>query len=167
MKMIKKMMISFGSAALFLSSLAGCTYSSSHRESGQNTDKQIFNVSSSYFIHYSAEQTEDVYLVNGQVSQENDGNAVVLRLEAEEDTEINLKGTLEKVSGGDTELVYLSSDGKKTKIADNSSEIFETKISLTEGDGEIVFLGQHAVYDFELELELVDTVVYGKQPYKE
>jgi len=107
------------------------------------------------------EQTETNCVIKGRISQKSDDNAVVVIVQAEDDTVINVRGTLEKVSGNGTELVYMTSDGEKTIIADHSSDTFEAQLNVSEGEGKIVFMGETAVYDFEIELELAEGVSYG------
>ena len=47
------------------------------------------------------------------------------------------------------------------EIADNSSASFDTAITISKGDGKIVFMGKSAVYDFEFEFELAEGVSYS------
>lgn len=46
-------------------------------------------------------------------------------------------------------------------ITDNFSTSYDTVISVSKGDGKIIFMGEGAVYDFELEPELTEGVSYS------
>lgn len=127
----------------------------------KNESPQIFNVETSHFDKYTAEETDTAYLVKGRVNQENDENAVVVIIHAEKDASISIQGTLTKNSGGDTALTYVSPDGVKTKIADNSSETLDTTIDILKGDGKVIFIGESAVYDFDIQFEITDRVSFS------
>jgi len=149
---MKKIMIILSAwSCCFL--FAGC--------SSKNTDSQILNVETSIFDSYTMEETETACIIKGRVSQKNDDNAVAAIVHAEEDITINISGTLTKINGDDTELIYMSSDGEKTKITDNSSDTFDLPLNVSEGEGKIIFTGESAVYDFEIELKLTDGVSYS------
>ncbi|GEM_PF-5777812 len=154
---MKKIIAILGAALL----LTGCSSNPQNEFSQKDTNSKIFNVSTSYFESYTDEETDSAYIVKGRVDQENDGNAVAVRVHAKENKTIGLKGTLTKISGSDTELVYVSPDGEKEKITDNSSDSYNTTIHISEGDGKIIFMGEHAVYDFEIELEFAEGVTYS------
>lgn len=133
--------------------LTGCASNSMNESSYENpsyenTSSKIFNVESSHFDSYTNEQTDTAYIVKGRVSQEDDGNAIAVKIYAEESVTVNVKGILTKVSGNDSELVYVSEDGKKVEIADNSCTSFDTTITISKGDGKIVFMGKSAVRDW-------------------
>lgn len=105
---MKKIIAIFCAALL----LTGCSSNSQNEFSQKDTSSKIFNVSTSYFESYTDEETDSAYIVKGRVDQENDGNAVAVRVHAKENKTIGLKGTLTKISGSDTELVYVSPDGE-------------------------------------------------------
>lgn len=149
--MKKVMMILSVWSCCFL--FAGC--------SSQNADSRIFDIETSIFDSYEMEQTETACIIKGRVSQKTDDNAVVVIVHAEEDAVINISGTLTRVNGNDTELLYMPSNGEKTKITDNSSDTFNAQLGVSEGEGKIMFTGETAVYDFEVELELTDGVSYS------
>lgn len=105
---MKKIIAILGAALL----LTGCSSNPQNEFSQKDTSSKIFNVSTSYFESYTDEETDSTYIVKGRVDQENDGNAVAVRVHAKENKTIGLKGTLTKISGSDTELVYVSPDGE-------------------------------------------------------
>lgn len=105
---MKKIIAIFCTALL----LTGCSSNPQNELSQKDTSSKIFNVSTSYFESYTDEETDSAYIVKGRVDQENDGNAVAVRVHAKENKTIGLKGTLTKISGSDTELVYVSPDGE-------------------------------------------------------
>jgi len=149
---MKKIMIilSVWSCCFFF---AGC--------SSKSTDANILNAETSIFDSHTMEQTETACIIKGRVSQKNDNNAVAVIVHAEENATINISGTLTKINGSDTELIYMSSNGKTTKITDNFSDTFSYALNVSEGEGKIIFAGETAVYDFEIELELIDGVSYS------
>ncbi len=140
--------------------MAGCSSNSTDLSSQENNRNKIFNVSSSYFDNFTSEQIGNAYIVKGTVHKENDENAIIIHIQAEKNIELRISGTLEKSSGADTELVYAAPDGTETKIADNFSETFEMTLNATIGDGTVRFKGEPAVYNFEVEFELLDEVSY-------
>jgi len=129
--------------------------------SSKNTDSNILSVETSIFDSYTMEKTETDCIIKGRVSQKSDDNAVAVNVHAEENAMINISGTLTKVNGNDTELIYMLPNGEKTKIADNASDTFNVQLNVSEGEGKIIFTGETAVYDFEIELEMVDGVNYS------
>ncbi len=150
--------------AIFLAAAlltAGCSTSSEDGSVKENTRTKILNVSSSYFDQFSSEEVENAYVVKGIVHKENDENAVIAHIRAEEDVEISIRGTMEKDSGADTELVYIAPDGTETKLTDSSLETFETTLEITAGDGVVRFKGKPAVYEFEVQFEVMDGVNYS------
>lgn len=151
---MKKMIVIICASLL----LTGCASNSMNESSHEKTGSKFFNVKTSHFDSYTNEQTDTAYIITGRVTQENDGNAIAVNIHAEESGMVNVRGTLTKISGNNTELVYVSEDGEKVKIADNSSASYDTAISIPKGEGKIIFMGESAVYDFELELELTEGV---------
>lgn len=141
--------------------LTGCASNSMDESFHENTGSKIFNVDTSYFDNYTHEQTDTAYIITGRVIQKNDENAIVINIHAEESKTVNVSGTLTKVSGDDIELVYVPEDGEEVKIADNASTSYDAAITISKGDGRIIFMGENAVYDFEIELELTDGVSYS------
>ncbi|MDD2973138.1 MAG: hypothetical protein PHE02_13525 [Lachnospiraceae bacterium] len=141
--------------------MVGCSSNSKNESFGKKESSQIMNVETSHFDKYTSEQTNTAYVVKGRVNQENDENAVVIMIHAEENATVSIQGTLTKNSGGDTALTYVSPDGEKTKIADNSSEILDTTIKILKGDGKVIFIGESAVYDFEIHFEMTDGVSFS------
>lgn len=127
--------------------------------SGERNRSKIFNVSSSYFDNYTSGQFNSAYIVKGTLHKEDDENTIITHIRAEKDIEITITGSLS--SGVDTELVYVAPDGTETKIADNSSEIFEVTLNVVSGDGTVKFKGEPAIYDFEVQFELHDVVRYS------
>lgn len=127
--------------------------------SGESNRSKIFNVSSSYFDNYTSGQFNSAYIVKGTLHKEDDENTIITHIRAEKDIEITITGSLS--SGVDTELVYVAPDGTETKIADNSSEIFEVTLNVVSGDGTVKFKGEPAIYDFEVQFELHDVVRYS------
>lgn len=155
---MKKSIIALVCIALLM---VGCSSNSKNESFSENGFPKIFNVETSHFDKYTAEQTDTAYVIKGRVNQENDENAVVITIHAEENATISIQGTLTKNSGGDTELTYVSPDGEKTKIADNSSETLDTTINILKGDGKVIFIGESAVYDFDIHVEMTDGVSFS------
>ena len=141
--------------------ITGCSRGPAGEPSRQSDSSNFFNAESSYFASYTKEETKDGCLIKGVVNQENDGNAVVARVRAEQAATVEVSGTMTRESGGDTRLVYVTPEGEEIKIADNSAEAFATTIDLSAGDGKLVFMGESAIYDFEVQLELTDGVSYS------
>ena len=127
----------------------------------QNGGSGWFNTRSSCFERYENGQTGDAYTVKGRVLQENDGNAVALCIRAEQDMTLHAEGMLTRCGGGETRLVYRAPDGTETTLADGSAGSWEAEIPLSKGIGSVVFLGESAVYDFELRLALAEGVRYS------
>lgn len=135
--------------------MVGCSSNS------QNPQREFYNASSSYFEHITWTENDDVYIVEGTVHNENDGNAVITYIQAEADTKINISGTLERKDGADTKIIYVAPDGTESKISDNSSEAFETSLDVVSGEGIVRFEGEPAVYDFRMEFEVCDGISYS------
>lgn len=159
--MMKKMIALLMAVTLLL---AGC-YSDSAEEAVENTrksqSKKLFNVSTSNFESYINEQSDTAHIIKGTVSQENDGNAVLVHIHSKKDVTVSVTGTMERKSGGDTHLVYVASDGMETEIADNSIERIDSTINILAGESTVRFIGESAVYDFEIEFGLTDGVSYS------
>lgn len=140
--------------------MTGCSLHSTDISSDESNNNKIFNVSSSYFDYFTSKQTENAYVVEGTVHNENDENAILIHIQAEKNTEIHISGTVEKSSGADTKLVYVDPDGTETKITDSSSETFEMTLSVITGDGTVMFKGEPSVCDFVIQFESLDEVNY-------
>lgn len=130
-------------------------------EGSENGSLKVLHLTTSHFDHYACEQTDTGYEVRGRVSQENDDKAVAIFIHAEEDATINVSGTLTKVSGNNTELVYEAENGERTKITDNFSDSYDIALDISKGTGKLLFTGESAVYDFEIGLQLIDGVSYS------
>lgn len=122
---------------------------------------KLFDAHTSYFDHYSADQSDSSYTVKGTVYQEDDGNTVLVKIHAKKDATVTVKGTVKRKSGADTQLTYVAPDGTKTAISVSSSDDVDSKIKVSAGDSTVKFLGDTAVYDFELHFGMVDDVSYS------
>lgn len=140
--------------------MAGCSSHSTDISSKENNSNKIFNVSSSYFDFFTSKQTENAYVVEGTVHNENDGNVILTYIQAKKNTGIHISGTMEKSSGADTKLIYVDPDGTETKITDTSSGTFEMTLPVITGDGTVMFKGKPSVCDFVIQFESLDEVDY-------
>lgn len=125
------------------------------------SSEKLFDAHTSYFDHYSADLSDSAYTVTGTVYQEDDGNTVLVKIHAKKDVTVTVKGTVKRESGADTHLTYVAPDGTKTAISDSSSEDLDSKIKVLAGDSTVKFLGNTAVYDFELHFGVADGVSYS------
>jgi len=159
--------------ALFL--LSGCAFHVNHEtallengtkaavsEAASKTDTAESLKAQNSFSPFISNSTEEQYKVNGTIYLSS--KRTLTMLEATNDTEITIKGKLEKVEG-DIQLLYKDSDGNITVLADSQestedSVSIDTILSAKAGTGEIYFAGASSIYKFDLAFGLSETVKY-------
>lgn len=140
--------------------MVGCSIRSQETRSNQ-----IWNVETSYFDNYACSQSPTAYHAEGTIHQATDHNGIVAWIQAEEDCTIEINGTMQE-KRGNLQLVYIAPDGTETLITENTNNAIDTTITVLAGEGTIQFKGENAVYDFQLQFSLNDSVRYNAEKVK-
>lgn len=121
---------------------------------------------SSYFYRFAAKGEDGLYKVKGSAYQaEEDKNLILVRLTAQEDSTVAIKGK-QKAVKGNVQLVYTAFDGTETLIAEAKDREIDTIVSVQKGEGTIGFIpcgsanGQkaEAVVDFDFQIKAGEKV---------
>lgn len=110
---------------------------------------------SSCFTYYASACDDGDFQVKGRVYL-HETNAGVVCITAEEDTEVDVQGSI-KNAEGDVQLVFEAQDKTRTVIADGENRAVEEKVAVAEGKSEIYFTGEGSC-EFKLEMTAGDGV---------
>ena len=88
--------------------------------------------------------------------QSHETNAGIVCITAEEDTEVDVQGSI-KNAEGDVQLVFEAQDKTRTVIVDGENREVEEKVAVAEGKSEIYFTGEGSC-EFKLEMTAGDGV---------
>lgn len=102
-----------------------------------------------YFSNYEANSEENRILVSGRVHIADSIN--VIYINSKRDTQVNLTGTFNKVSGN-FQIMYVTSDDEEVIVdsKDKRTLQIDSDIKIPEGIGYIIFKGKNTNLNFEL-----------------
>lgn len=122
----------------------------------ENDDKSYFH---DLVMYYS----DCEYIMQGTVINENhDKNIKITDVIAQDNTQIRITGNVKKING-EAAVLYISSNGTKTVIAEPGDETVDKKINIDKGGGSVKFegLSDDFSYSFQLNFELNAKVSYS------
>lgn len=153
--MVKRVLRVLG-CALSAVYLFGCAAVLPVKTGGGGTEE--ISGSSSVFHQYASECGDGFCKVQGSVRL-HITDAAVASFTVQEDTEINVQGSVRNTSG-DVQLIYEAPDGSRTVIADGENRKIDETVAAVQGEGGIYFTGEGGCR-FKLEITAGDGVVFG------